>query len=78
MSAALTTARRRREGTGPDRRDAFLDRLASMSPAARLLAARRGDFTRSERVLWARTYPDEVPLVNGEVEWIALGLADLD
>jgi hypothetical protein len=49
-----------------------------MSPAARLLAARRGTFTRSERALWARTYPDEVPLINGEVEWIALRLADLD
>lgn len=65
-------------GLGSDRHEAFLDRLASMSPAARLLAARRGAFTRSERALWARTYPDEVPLVNGEVEWIALGLADLD
>jgi hypothetical protein len=49
-----------------------------MSPAARLLAARRGEFSRSERALWAQRYPEDVPLVNGEIEWIALSLADLD
>ncbi len=56
----------------------FLARLESMSPRQRLRAARGGEFSRSERALWAATYPDEVPLVNGELEWIALGLADLD
>lgn len=67
-----------RAGTFATERERFLDQLASMSPAARLLAARRGHFSRSERALWALRYPDEVPLVNGEVEWIALSLADLD
>ena len=32
----------------------------------------------SDTALWVATYPDEAPLVNGELEWIALGLADLD
>lgn len=57
---------------------AFLARLAAMSSKQRLDAARRGVFDRTERAIWASAYPDEVPLVNGELEWIALGLADLD
>jgi hypothetical protein len=78
MPISPPTVRPPRNRRRTDRHDAFLDRLASMSPAARLLAARRGEFARSERALWARLYPDEVPTVNGEVEWIALDLADLD
>jgi hypothetical protein len=58
--------------------DAFLDRVAQMSGEERIRAARHGDFTASERAIWAASYPDEVPLVNGELEWIALALADLD
>jgi hypothetical protein len=57
---------------------AFLARLAEMSPKQRLDAARRGGFDRTERAIWASAYPEEAPLVNGELEWIALGLADLD
>jgi hypothetical protein len=57
---------------------AFLALLADMSPQQRVHAARSGAFDRSQRALWASTYPDDVPLVNGELEWIALGLADLD
>ena len=49
-----------------------------MSPEQRLAAAHEGRFTRAERTLWAARYPQEAPLVNGEYEWIALGLADLD
>ncbi len=49
-----------------------------MSPEERTRAARCGQFSRAERALWASVYPEEVPLVNGELEWIALGLADLD
>ena len=58
--------------------DAFLLRLALMSEEERVRAARFGGFTRSERAIWAARFPEEVPLVNGEFEWIARGLADLD
>ena len=54
---------------------AILDR---MTPAERISASRHGGFTRHERVIWAARYPDEVPLVNGEFEWIAAASADLD
>jgi hypothetical protein len=63
---------------GEESRTAFLSRLAEMTPQQRIDAARRGAFNRAQRALWVATYADEVPLVNGELEWIALGLADLD
>jgi hypothetical protein len=65
-------------GSAGEGQPAFLARLAQMSPKQRLDSARRGDFDRAERAIWASAYADEVPLVNGELEWIALGLADLD
>jgi hypothetical protein len=59
-----------------ERRCAFLARLQRMSPEERLRAARY-EFDRWQRAVWAGRYPDEVPTVNGEVEWLALGLADV-
>ena len=58
--------------------DSFLVRLDRMSPSQRLRAYRDGTFRREQRTTWACRYPEEVPTVNGEVEWIALGLADID
>jgi hypothetical protein len=55
-----------------------LERLEAMGPEARLRAYRAGRLSRIERTAWAAAYPDEVPIVNDELEWIALGLADLD
>ena len=59
-------------------RDAFLARLVRMSTEERRRAARYGGFTSWQRSLWAARFPEEVPVVNGELEWIALTLADLD
>jgi len=59
------------------RREAFLARLRRMSPEERLRASRH-EFDCWQRSVWAGHYPEEVPTVNGEVAWIALGLADLD
>jgi hypothetical protein len=58
--------------------DSFLVRLDRMSSNQRLRAYRSGSFSRAERARWACRYPDEVPTVNGEIEWIALSSADLD
>ena len=55
----------------------IVTRLAAMSPAQRLAASRTA-FTPHERAVWAARYPDEVPLVNDEYEWIALLSADRD
>lgn len=42
-----------------------------MSTAERIRASRYS-FSAWERQVWAGNFPEEVPLVNGEVEWIAL------
>jgi hypothetical protein len=57
---------------------AFSARLARMSVEERINASRNGGFTRHERSIWAARYPKQVPLIDGEFEWIALSLADLD
>lgn len=64
--------------TGSRRRRAFQRRLEAMSPEQRREAAQAGRFSRAERALWASLHPEDVPTVNGEFEWIALGLAGLD
>jgi hypothetical protein len=74
-----TRARRRRTDLPPTARlDTFLARLKRMSKEERVRAARYGAFTPWERSVWASRFPEQVPLLNGEFEWIALGLADLD
>jgi hypothetical protein len=53
--------------------DAFLARLRRMGAQERLMASRY-EFTQRERTIWAARYPDEVPLLGGEFEWIAANL----
>lgn len=57
--------------------DSFATELAKMTREERIRASRYS-FNRWERWVYAARYPDEVPLVNGELEWIALDLADND
>jgi hypothetical protein len=64
--------------TKTDDRWTFVNALEAMDSDQRLGIYRSGGFTRRECSLWAANYPDEVPLVNNEFEWIALSLADLD
>jgi hypothetical protein len=54
---------------------AILDR---MTPVERLRAYRSGTFTRRELAVWAGRFPEEAPLLNGELEWIARDMGDLD
>lgn len=55
-----------------------VERLARLGPEGRLAAYRSGRLSRAECWDWARRFPDEVPIVNGELDWVARGLADLD
>jgi hypothetical protein len=64
--------------TRGDTTRSFLRALASLDTAGRQGIYRSGGFTPAERNLWACNYPEEVPIVNGEYEWIALSMADLD
>jgi hypothetical protein len=52
--------------TGP------LARIEAMSAEECMRAYRAGRLTRAERTAWAAAYPDEAPIVNDELEWIAL------
>lgn len=52
--------------------------LDSLGPRGRRAAYERGELSRPELFAWARRFPDEPPLINGELAWIARGLADLD
>jgi hypothetical protein len=49
----------------------FPDLLDRMTPVERLRAYRSATFTRRERTIWAARFPEEAPLLNGELEWIA-------
>jgi hypothetical protein len=62
-------------GTG---RGSFLRALRALGPSERLAIYRSGGLTPVECTLWAANYPKEVPVVDGEFEWIALTMADLD
>lgn len=64
----------RRASPGPG----FVAALGAMTPAQRLAGYGAGQFNLAEANVWASLYPEEVPTVNGEFEWIALTLADLD
>ena len=52
--------------------DAYEQFLQRRSPEERLRLYRRGQMTRCETWIWARSFPGEIPLVNDEFEWIAL------
>jgi hypothetical protein len=55
-----------------------LARLSNLGTAGRLARYRAGDLDRADVAVWAAHFPEEIPTVNGEVEWIAYKLADLD
>jgi hypothetical protein len=55
-----------------------LERMWAMSPADRLAAAQRGEFTLGEMLRWASHRPHEVDLVDGEFWFITALSADAD
>jgi hypothetical protein len=52
-------------------RDARLRALWEMTPAQRVAAMRRGELTLEQCAAWAARYPKQVPLLNGEFEYLA-------
>jgi hypothetical protein len=53
-------------------------RLVTLGRSRRFREFEAGNLSRAELFAWAARYPEEVPLVNGELPWIGLRLADLD
>ncbi|MFZ1153918.1 MAG: hypothetical protein WAN93_03325 [Solirubrobacteraceae bacterium] len=53
-------------------RDARLRALWEMTPAQRVASMRRGELTLEQCAAWAARHPDQVPLVNGEFEYLTM------
>ena len=53
-------------------RQGRLRSLWQMNVEQRIAAMRRGDLTREQLAAWSARHPDQVPMLNGEFEWIAI------
>ena len=51
--------------------DARLEAMWRMTPAERIAAMRRGDLSMEQCCAWAARHPHQLPLINGEFEFIA-------
>lgn len=76
-SPARTLPTRPRAGSTPDFEEVAIV-LAQMTAGERVRAYATGVFTLRELNAAAGVRPDLMPIVNGEYEWIALTMADLD
>ncbi|HLB21344.1 MAG TPA: hypothetical protein VK605_04505 [Solirubrobacteraceae bacterium] len=54
-----------------DARRARLRSLWAMTPAQRIAAMRRGELSLDQCCAWAARHPEQVPLLNGEFEYLA-------
>jgi len=52
-------------------REARLEALWRMTPNERIAAMRRGSLSMEQCCAWAGRYPYQVPVLNGEFEFIA-------
>jgi hypothetical protein len=52
-------------------RRARLRSLWQLTPSERVAAMRRGELTLEQCAAWAARYPEQVPLLNGEFEYLA-------
>jgi len=50
---------------------ARLRSLWQLTPSERVAAMRRGELTLEQCAAWAARYPEQVPLINGEFEYLA-------
>jgi hypothetical protein len=58
-------------------RQARLEALWRMTPNERIAAMRRGELTMEQCCAWAARYPHQIPLINGEFEFIAAYLPEI-
>jgi hypothetical protein len=52
-------------------RDARIEAVWRMTPSERVAAMRRGDLSMEQLCAWAGRFPEQVPLIHGEYEFIA-------
>jgi hypothetical protein len=58
-------------------REARLEAMWRMTPNERIAAMRRGDLSMEQCCAWAARHPDQVPLINGEWEFLAAYLPEV-
>jgi hypothetical protein len=58
-------------------REARLEALWRMTPNERIAAMRRGDLSMQQCCAWAARSPHQVPLINGEFEFIAAHIPEV-
>ena len=58
-------------------RDGRLRTLWQMTVPQRIAAMRRGELTLEQCSAWAARYPEQVPLLGGEFEYLALFTPEL-
>jgi len=58
-------------------RQARLRRLWQMTAEQRVAAMRRGELTREELAAWSGRHPEQMPMLNGEFEWIAINTPEV-
>ncbi len=75
MPSAIVDVTSSPNAFGPSDRIA---RLSDLGLQGRLREYRAGGFDRTDVAAWIAWYPEEIPTVNGEFEWIGLRLADLE
>jgi hypothetical protein len=52
-------------------REARLEKLWRMTVSQRINAMRKGELSLEQCAAWAARYPEQVPLLNGEFEYLA-------
>jgi hypothetical protein len=63
IAEQIVTQRRARQGR--------LRSLWELTTSERVAALRRGELTLEQCAAWAARYPEQVPLLNGEFEFLA-------
>jgi hypothetical protein len=58
-------------------RQGRLRSLWQMTVAQRIGAMRRGELTGEQLGAWSARHPDQVPMLNGEFEWIAIRMPEV-
>lgn len=48
-----------------------------MSPAQRVAAMRSGGLTYEQLAAWSARHPEQIPMLNGEFEWIAAKMPEV-
>jgi hypothetical protein len=62
---------------GEDLRRARLRGLWQMTATERVAAMRRGELTLEQLAAWSARHTEQVPLLNGEFEWIAVSMPEV-